>query len=566
MDSDRRRLRRTWMTFFSRYGRLLPIQSRTIPAVISGKNAIIVSATASGKTEAVIAPLIERYLKEGWGNRGCVSDMGSIEGKKSRNSKKSRDSRIGMTILYISPTKALVNDMHDRLKGQLDELGITVSMKTGDTPRFNPDKSPDVLITTPESFDSMICRYPDSFKNMKAVILDEIHLIDNTYRGDQLRLLLKRLKHISTTDFNIYALSATIAAPEDIGRRYLGDFEVITDSGKREIEYTLVESVEELYNCVRRENIRKLLIFCNKRATVENFSRECMDLWGSNRVVVHHGSLSRSIRGEAECFMKDAPYGVCVATMTLEIGIDIGNIDAIVLAEVPWSVSSLLQRIGRGSRRMSRNRVFAIYGSADEQMLLERMFHIAMAGYIEPVDYSHDPSVVVQQVFSSLYSSPGGLTDHHLQNFFEGFCPEDELREILRHLAKTGWIKKWKETWRATTRLMDLGAKGKIHSNIPSNKMMEVIDIGSRQTIGEVQYPVDEIFILGGRAWLIVRESFERLYVKPATRGIATAKFKSCVSEGAFSYLLPARLKKSESKTWYTEALSEITRVAEVVE
>ena len=514
------------MTFFGRYGRLLPIQSQTVPVVMDRKNAIIVSATASGKTEAVIAPLIERYLKEGWGGRGGVS---------------------GMAILYISPTKALVNDMHDRLKGQLDELGVSVSLKTGDTPRFNPDKSPDVLITTPESFDSLICRHPCSFKNIRAVILDEIHLIDNTYRGDQLMLLLKRLKHISTTDFNIYALSATIASPEEVGSRYLGDFEVITDSDKRDIDYTLVRSAEELFDCVRRENIRKLLIFCNKRATVEEFSRECMDLWGSNRVAVHHGSLSRSIRGEAESFMKDAQYGVCVATMTLEIGIDIGDIDAIVLAEVPWSVSSMLQRIGRGSRRMQRNRVFAIYGSADEQMLLEQMFHVAMAGYLEPVDYSHDPSVVVQQVFSSLYASPGGLTNGDLLDLFGGFCPEDEIGEILSHLAKIEWIERWQEKWRATTILMDLGAKGEIHSNIHSNKVIAVIDITSRQTIGEVQYPVDRIFVLGGRVWLIVRESFERLYVKPAKGGIATAKFKSHASEGAFSYLLPARLRESES-------------------
>ncbi|KAF5417231.1 MAG: putative ATP-dependent RNA helicase [Candidatus Methanogaster sp.] len=532
MDSDRRKLRRTWMTFFGRYGKLLPIQARCVPAVLTGRNAIIVSSTASGKTEAVIAPLIERHLKEAWGGMN------------------------GITILYISPTKALVNDMHDRLKGQLDELGVSVSLKTGDTPRFNPAKSPDVLITTPESFDSMICRHPGAFKKIKAVILDEIHLIDNTYRGDQLRILLKRLKHLSETDFNVYALSATIASPEGVGSRYLGDFEVITDSDKREIDYTLVESAEELYGCVKRENIRKLLIFCNKRATVEEFSRECFDLWGPNHVAVHHGSLSRSVRGEAESFMKDAQYGVCVATMTLEIGIDVGDIDAIVLAEVPWSISSLLQRIGRGSRRMQRNRVFAIYGSADEQMLLERMFHVAMAGHLEPVDYLHDPSVVVQQVFSSLYASPCGLTDFHLLNLFEGFCTEDELCDVLSHLVKSEWIEKWNEKWRATTRLMDLGAKGEVHSNIPSNKVVAVIDVSSRQMIGEVQYPVDETFVLGGRVWRIVRESFERLYVKSAKRGIATAKFKSHASEGAFSYLLPAHLVKSESKKWYTQDLS----------
>ena len=546
MDVDRRRLRRTWMTFFGRYGRLLPVQSRTVPVVLAGRDAIVVSATASGKTEAVIAPLIERYLKEGWGGEGGRGD-GCGAG--------------GIVILYISPTKALVNDMHDRLRGQLDELGVLVSIKTGDTPRFNPNKSPEVMITTPESFDSMICRHPSVFKGVKAVILDEIHLIDNTYRGDQLRLLLKRLKHVSNTDFNVYALSATIASPEDVGGRYLEDFEIITDSDKREIDYTLVGSAEELYDCVRRENIRKLLIFCNKRATVEEFSRECVDLWGSNRVAVHHGSLSRSIRGESESFMKDSQYGVCVATMTLEIGIDIGDIDAIVLAEVPWSISSLLQRIGRGSRRMQRNRVFAMYSSADEQMLLERMFHVAMAGYLESVDYSHDPSVVVQQVFSSLYASPGGLTDRQFQDIFRGFCQEDELDEILIHLVKTEWIKKWHERWSATTKLMDLGAKGEIHSNIPSNKVVTVIDVTSRQTIGEVQYPVDEIFMLGGRVWRTVRESFERLYVKPAKGRIATAKFKSHAPEGAFSYLLPARLRAPESKEWHALDLGEITYI-----
>ena len=113
---------------------------------------------------------------------------------------------------------------------------------------------------------------------------------------------------------------------------------------------------------------------------------------------------------------------------------------------------------------------------------------------------------------------------------------------------------------------MDLGAKGEIHSNIPSNKVVEVININSMQTIGEVQYPVDHIFVLGGRVWLIVRESFERLYVKPAKARVATAKFKSHAPEGAFYYLLPAHIRKPESEKWHTEDLSEITRVAEVLE
>ena len=94
---------------------------------------------------------------------------------------------------------------------------------------------------------------------------------------------------------------------------------------------------------------------------------------------------------------------------------------------------------------------------------------------------------------------------------------------------------------------MDLGEKGEVHSNIPSNKVVKVIDVNSKQMIGEVQYPVDEIFVLGGRVWLIVRESFGRVYVKPAKAKIATAKFKSHVSEGAFCYLLPAHLRELET-------------------
>jgi len=218
--------------FFGRFGKLLPIQEKTIPLILKGKNAIIISSTASGKTEAVVAPLIERCLKENWE---------------------------GLSILYISPTRALVNDMYYRLKEQLKELNISLSSKTGDKPQFNPNKLPNFLITTPESLDSLICRYPSSFKNVKAVVLDEIHLLDNTYRGDQLRILLKRLEYIAETDFNIYALSATIADPKDVGSRYLKDFEVIMNPGKREIEYTLLRSLEEVFNHARREKLKKLL-------------------------------------------------------------------------------------------------------------------------------------------------------------------------------------------------------------------------------------------------------------------------------------------------------------------
>ncbi|MDF2955698.1 MAG: Lhr-like helicase [Candidatus Alkanophagales archaeon MCA70_species_2] len=512
----KKKLRRTWTTFFGRYGKLLPIQLKTIPIVLEEKNAIIVSSTASGKTEAVVAPLIERCLKENWE---------------------------GLSILYISPTRALVNDMYYRLKEQLEELNVSLSLKTGDRPQFNPNKLPNFLITTPESLDSLICRYPSSFKNVKAVILDEIHLLDNTYRGDQLRILLKRLEYIAENDFNIYALSATIADPKYVGGRYLKDFEVIMNHSKREIEYTLLRSLEEVFNHARREKLKKLLIFCNKRANVENVAKECKRLWGNNRVVVHHGSLSKQTREDAESFMKESQYGVCVATMTLEIGIDIGDIDAVVLAEVPWSVSSLLQRIGRGNRRTQKCRVFAIFNSEEERSVFEQMFRVAIEGYVEPVEYSQDLSVVVQQIFSSLYANPSGLENSYFIELFDGFCSESDFKDILSHLAIKGWIEKRYDKWYATTKLMDLGEKGKIHSNIPSIKMLKVINVISNQVIGEVQYPIDDIFVLAGKAWKVIQKSGDKIYVRPEKFKASTAKFKSYTGTGYFYYLLPKNIR-----------------------
>lgn len=519
----RKKLERTWITFFGRYGKFLPVQLKAIPVVLQGKNVMIISPTASGKTEAVVAPILERCIKENWRK---------------------------MSILYISPTRALANDMYYRLNEQLKELGLSLSLKTGDRPKFNPDNPPDFLITTPESLDSLICRHRASFENVKAVVLDEIHLIDNTYRGDQMRILLRRLRHITKDDFNIYTLSATVVNPEDVGSRYLGNFEIVISPGKREIEYTFVSSLDEVFYYANYEKLRKLLIFCNRRAIAEFAAEECRRLWGRNGVVVHHGSLSKKIREEAEIFMKESYYGVCVATMTLEVGIDIGDIDAIVLAEVPWSISSLLQRIGRGNRRTQKCRAFAIFNSEEEKIMLEKMFEAAISGNLEPVLYLPDLSVVVQQIFSSLFANPGGLELGYFTKLFDGFCSKEDLIDILEHLKKQMWIEERGKKWFATTKLMDLGEKGEIHSNIPSDEVFKVIDVTSDKVVGEVQFPFDYTFVLAGKVWRVVDVEDDKIYVKPEKSKSFIPIFKTHKSEGAFFSYLPEHLKKKYKPKW----------------
>lgn len=205
----RRRLRRAWAPFFTRYGRLTPIQAEAIPRILNGANVVLVSSTASGKTEAVIAPVAERFVAEHWD---------------------------GLCVLYVVPTRALANEALARIEGPLGDMRISAALKHGDRP-YLPKRLPGLLITTPESLDSLICRYPDVFDKLRTVILDEIHLLDNTYRGDQLRILLPRLKGLTSIDsLSVHLLSATLSQPLEIAQRYTTKPEIVVVRGRRQID------------------------------------------------------------------------------------------------------------------------------------------------------------------------------------------------------------------------------------------------------------------------------------------------------------------------------------------
>ncbi|MBC7131299.1 DEAD/DEAH box helicase, partial [Candidatus Bathyarchaeota archaeon] len=186
----------------------MPVQIEVIPKILNGNNLVICSPTASGKTEAVMAPICEK-----------------IQLCRSR----------GLKVLYITPTKALANDLRGRLTQPLADMCVTIDIKTGDRP-FDCRKSVDILVTTPESFDSLLCRHPEIFSSLRFVVLDELHLLDGTYRGDQLRLLLKRLDQIAGKMQTII-LSATLADPKEVAKRYVDDFEISIVKDQKEIEY-----------------------------------------------------------------------------------------------------------------------------------------------------------------------------------------------------------------------------------------------------------------------------------------------------------------------------------------
>ena len=360
--SVKARLIHTWSPFFARHGNFSPVQLHAIPPILDGRHTLVMAATASGKTEAAIAPLVERHL------------FGPDRLPRKRPSE--------LLLLYISPSRALVRDLYARMALPLEQLGVSVEMKSGDTGPLSI--LPNVLITTPESTDSLLTRLPRQFAHLQAVILDEIHLLDEGPRGDHLRCLLQRIGVIRTyhsrqseerapAPLQRVALSATVADPAGVARRYLSptdqvhpsakpegaDVAIVDVPGRRELsaEIVPVAQLEEIAQALlwRAWGVppaHKSLIFCNTRREVEETATYLRSNLGyETAVFVHYSNLEPALRRTIEEDFSNAASALCVSTSTLELGIDIGDIDDVVLIGPPPSVTSFLQRIGRGNRR-----------------------------------------------------------------------------------------------------------------------------------------------------------------------------------------------------------------------
>ena len=165
------RLPRTWSPFFARHGAFTPAQLAAIPPLLDGANVMLCAPTASGKTEAALAPLIERHLPPA-------------------------RSEPRLALLYLLPTRALIADIANRLDAPLDRLRVRLAVKTRDLDSFDPQRPADLLLTTPESLDALLAIRPKTLLHVAGVVLDELHVLDGSARGDQLRVVLNRLHQV----------------------------------------------------------------------------------------------------------------------------------------------------------------------------------------------------------------------------------------------------------------------------------------------------------------------------------------------------------------------------------
>lgn len=503
----------TWPLFFRQHGRFTPIQQQAIPPILEGRDVLAVAATASGKTEAIIAPLVERY----W--------------RSLRQS--------GLTILYICPTRALVRDLYERIQPILAEVDIAVGMKTGDTPGVDRKRPSSILITTPESTDSLLTRAPKLFIGLQAIVLDEIHLFDDTPRGDHLRCLLPRIEYIrhyerpQTTPMQRVALSATIPDPAGVAKRYLHDGVVINVGGSREIvaEVLPLYDLTELVQALAQRASQKSLLFCNSRTEVEQTAVYLRQhLPHHAEIFVHYSNLDGNMRQDVETRFAAAAVAVCVTTATLELGIDIGSVDDVVLLGAPYTLTSFLQRIGRGGRRTAYTRVLCMPKSPGEWARFEALLTLANGEFADgesnrqssiPNHQSFRPSVLVQQIFSLIKQSPTGtIRRADVRRVAPTSVSSDDIRQIVSQLSFADYLQSGRlGEWKPGPELQELLDRHEIYSNIGGELLAATaVDAYTGKVLAQTERMADKgtVVLFGGQPMVVVWRDKYRFGLAPA--------------------------------------------------
>jgi ATP-dependent Lhr-like helicase len=347
------------------------------------------------------------------------------------------------------------------------KLGLRVAVRTGER-KSTVTGSTAAIITTPESLDVMLSSRKDSQQllDVGLVVIDEAHLLYGSARGAQVLMLLRRLEMLRGCEVQKAALSATIGDPTDVAKWLAGDrapLEVIAAGRQREVEMTIwgayPNGMDRIANLVRQgvrsHGWHKMLVFTNTRNDADHLAERLAADMPSYPIELHFSSLPRQHRERVERRLKDGERGICVATSTLELGIDIGDIDAVYMYGAPGSISSFLQRAGRSNRGSTTANVVAVPrthdprgGSRPELWARDLLTFAAIDRAVQygELECLHAPrywSVLVQQCFSmARYYEKIGVKPL-MEASAAGSAPfvsEEGCRQVLEHLDELGYL------------------------------------------------------------------------------------------------------------------------------
>lgn len=502
--SPLRQLPNTYRAFYGSFPYLYPFQKQTIAPILQGQDLVLQSATGSGKTEAVLAPCIERIIQSGR----------------------------QQTALYVVPTRALAVDLERRLTPVLkDRLGLQMGIRTGDAKRAG-GACPDLVLTTPESFDVLLgssnadLRY--FVQRIRTVVIDEAHPLIHQYRGRQLSYLLTRLQRRIAAPVQKIALSATLADVEEVGRffAFRPNAVFLTESVQRDIVPHLVhlknddgELVALLNDLYETYGYRKILLFANSRGCCDRLFSLLSHRGAFQGVTdLHYSNLKASTRRAVEYRFRRREHALCIATSTLELGIDIGDVDGVLLYEPPDSTSAFLQRIGRSNRRERRTHFWGICKGTDAQTQLLRflgMLTMARRGHIETPQPKTLPSVLVQQMLSCVYEKKA-ITQSALCDLFPD--QRDLIAQFFEALARQQWLRKDRVTglFKGGQRYGDCFLERRIWSNFPEAEEDYVLEFAGEAIADLPKFIVrqlelgDRVQLTGKRLRVLNIETGER--------------------------------------------------------
>jgi ATP-dependent helicase Lhr and Lhr-like helicase len=509
-----------------------PPQVQAWPLVARGEDVLIVAPTGSGKTEAALLPLLSRLVSEGHGE--------------------------GISLLYITPMRALNRDMLKRLQVWCARLGLKVDIRHGDTPQAQRAKQsshpPDVMVTTPETLQAILPgrRMRENLSHLKAVVVDELHNLVESKRGVQLCVGLQRLRKVAPS-FQLVALSATVGTPEAAAQFLFSDRKrtIVRADAPKEFSYAIEypvpdpasqSSAKETYSApdlaARLARINSLiedhtstLIFVNSRTLAEMLGEKLARL--RKDVGVHHGSLPREERERVEQAFKAGTLKALVCTSTLELGIDVGSVDLVVQYMSPRQVTSLVQRVGRSGHRLGRvSKGVLVTVSADDILESSASILSAAQGRIEPTrPYSNSLDVLAHQLVGYLMDFET-MDSVKLLAEIRGAAPYAGLDEgaFMRTVSYLSELRKLRFDGKTLSRTrLTREYYYENLSMIPDETRYLVVDVSTNQTVGILgeefvllRTKVGVHFICKGKVWQVEQIADDRkIYVTPVEDPLA---------------------------------------------
>lgn len=492
-------------------------QVNAVPLVLKGENVLLIAPTGSGKTEAVLLPIFSNFVRQ--------------------------PEKHGISILYVTPLRALNRDMVKRLSFWAENLGFAVEVRHGDTEikirRRQAVRPPNMLVTTPETLQAILpgSRMRQHLKHVRYVIIDEVHELAEDKRGVQLSIALERLLEITEKEFQRVGLSATVGNPQKVAGFIVGTnrpvriVEVFLPKGyhysiehpiPKDPDYDLAQKLHTAPEAAAR--IRRILdlvkkhtstlIFVNSRTNAEMLGHKFNQL--TKDIAVHHGSLSKTERTLIEDEFKAKALKAIVCTSTLELGIDIGHVDLVIQYLSPRQVCSLIQRVGRSGHKLDMtSKGVVVTAFPDDTVEALTAIRQAYKGDLEPLQV-HDNAldVLAHQIAGVLLDKRQATIGEMFQILRRAYpyrkLSKAKLLEVAKylHTLRNLWLEG--DTVKKTRKTHQYYYENL--SMIPDERRYPIVDVISDRTIGTVgdefmalRARIGLNIIIRGKVWRIVQ-------------------------------------------------------------